>query len=111
MIEFCMQNQIGEMMVRACRTIDDYDLHSNLYKAMSFFGSSPSPALQRYAVNSQCFNEVLVAADQSKYFRVRRTCGQALDKTSQDLYELNDKVQSRLSRKRKATETLQMLAV
>ena len=92
MIELCMQNQIGQMIVRACKTINDYDLHSNLYKAMSLFGTNPSITMQKYAVNSNCFNEVLMAAEHSKYFRVRRTCNAALDNTSQDLYEMNDKV-------------------
>ena len=109
LVDFCMQNQIGAMMVRACKTINDYDLHSNLYKAMSIFGTNPSPTVQRYAVNSQCFNEVLMAAEQSKYFRVRRTCNAALDRTSQDLYELNDKVQARLNKKTKPSGRTQQL--
>lgn len=99
MIELCMQNQIGTIMIRACRTISDYDLHSNLYKAMSLFGTNTSTTVQRYAVNSHCFNSVIIAAEQSKFFRVRRTCTAALDKTSQDLFELNDKVQARANKK------------
>ena len=99
MIELCMQNQIGTIMIRACRTISDYDLHSNLYKAMSLFGTNTSTTVQRYAVNSHCFNSVIIAAEQSKFFRVRRTCTAALDKTSPELFEANDKVQARANKK------------
>ena len=96
-------------MIRACRTISDYDLHSNLYKAMSLFGTNPSTTVQRYAVNSHCFNSVMLAAEQSKFFRVRRTCSAALDKTSQDLFELNEKVQARFNKKQRGANRQQSL--
>lgn len=54
-------------------------------------------------MESECLNEVQTAAENNRYFRVRRTCNKALDTIGSDLFELNEKLnRKRRKAKRKA---------
>ena len=50
---------------------------------------------RNHFVESECLNEVQSAAENNRFFRVRRTCTKALEQVSSDLFELNEKLQRR----------------
>ena len=66
---------------------------------MCILAVSSNPNSRNHFVESECLNEIMQAAENNRYFRVRRTCTKALDQVSSDLFELNDKLNKK---KRKA---------
>ena len=94
-------------MVHVCRSLIDYELHSNLYRAMCLLALSPNQANRTHFVESDCLNEVQQASENNRYFRVRRTCIKALDQVSSELFELNEKINRK---KRKARRRATMAA-
>ena len=74
-----MVNSIGTLMVTVCRALVDYELHWNLYRAMCFLAMSQSQQSRYHFVDSDCLTEVQQAAENNRYFRVRRACTRALD--------------------------------
>ena len=74
-----MANSVGSLMVLACRSLLDYELHSSLYRAMCLLALSPNQKNREHFVESDCLNEVQHAAENNRYFKVRRTCTKALD--------------------------------
>ena len=78
MQDVCVANSIGSLMVHVCRSLIDFELHSNLYRAMCLLAMSPHKQNQMHFVESECLNEVQSAAENSRFFRVRRTCNKAL---------------------------------
>mmetsp|Transcript_2750 Transcript_2750/g.3784 ORF Transcript_2750/g.3784 Transcript_2750/m.3784 type:complete len:135 (+) Transcript_2750:1836-2240(+) len=79
MQDLCVANGVGAMMVHVCRSIVDYELHSNLYRAMCLLAMSPNADNRKHFVESDCLNEVQQAAENNRFFRVRRTCTRGMD--------------------------------
>ena len=97
--DICVSQNIGGLLVHVCHSLVDYELHSNLYRAMCVLGMSPNKENRTHFIESECLNEVQLAAENSRYFRVRRACTKALDEVSSELFEMNEKMNRK---KRKA---------
>jgi len=65
-------------------------MHTNLYKALCELILSKSGQVQRGAVETGCFQEVLSASENSQFFKVRRICNTVLDNVPNTMFELND---------------------
>ena len=54
----CVASGIGSLMVHVCRSLVDYELHSNLYRAMCQLALSTNEGNRKHFVQSDCLNEV-----------------------------------------------------
>lgn len=97
----CVAAGIGTLMVHVCRSLVDYELHANLYRSMCLLAASPNQETLVHFVESECLNEVQQAAENSRFFRVRRTCTKGLDQFTPELFDMNEKM---MRRRRKATK-------
>ena len=56
--DVCVDSGVGSLMVHVCRSLVDYELHSNLYRAMCLLALSPNQQNRAHFVESDCLNEV-----------------------------------------------------
>ena len=99
-----MSENIGNLLIHVCRSLIDYELHSNLYRAMCLLALSSNPQNRAHFVESDCLNEMQLAVENNRYFRVRTACTSALDQVSDDLLEMNEK----LNRKKQKAQRRQI---
>ena len=107
MQDLAVASGVGSLMVHVCRSIVDYELHSNLYRAMCLLAISPNAENRKHFVESDCLNEVQQAAENNRFFRVRRTCTRGMDQIDSALFEMNEKMMRRrrkLARRRAASK-------
>lgn len=95
MQDLAVASGVGSLMVHVCRSIVDYELHSNLYRAMCLLAISPNQENRKHFVESDCLNEVQQAAENNRFFRVRRTCTKGIDQIDSALFEMNEKMMRR----------------
>ena len=58
MQDLCVTVGIGNLMVKVVRSLIDYELHSNLFRAMCLIAMSSSHQNRMHFVESDCMNEV-----------------------------------------------------
>jgi len=84
-----VQAGLLRLIIRATRALVDYEVHVNLYSAMSSLLLSPHADVSSATVAHGCLNELLATAEKSQYFKVRRICNNTLNNAGQELYDLN----------------------
>jgi hypothetical protein len=72
--EVCLKSGFGLFIIQLSQTLVDYEMHVNLFKALESLVQSKNPSVVRSAVEQGCFQEILVSADESRFFKVRRIC-------------------------------------
>jgi len=98
MQDICQRKNLTKSLRKVLRQINDYDLHSNIYKALSMLVLSSSFSVQKKAVEQGCLQDLILASEKSQFFRVRRLCQTSINKVEASLFELNEKISKKRNR-------------
>ena len=80
-------------MILDCLMLHDYQVKTNLFKALGNFLISPHRELRKKAVLAGCLQEMLEQHQYSSLFKIRRICAEYLNQVSENdfnMFEIND---------------------
>ena len=95
MQDICLKKNVHKVLKKVIKKLIDYDLHSNIYKALSTLVLSTNFNIQKKAVEQGCLQELIEASEKSQYFRVRRLCQTTIDAVDANLVELNERLRKK----------------
>ena len=85
----------AQLLLQALSQVNDYEMHCNLYQALTHLVLSLDSTLATQAVKLGCLKEIINAADNSHIFKVRRLCSSALESVPPQLIELNSRIKTK----------------
>ena len=66
--------------MKDCMNLKDYEVHTNLYKALGNFMISKEQDIRKKMVHHGILQDFLEAHECSQYFRIKRICSEYLNK-------------------------------